>query len=134
MVKMFEDEDFVEQEENDPFSPGFASDSEGLNNEYEEVVSAEAPKKLNLNYESGTYADHPSLPDQFDKFPDTVKIGYPQVGIFNLKESNQLDAYNTLLKRTHPESAPDIAIVENRVSDDFTVMVTFKKLTYLIPG
>lgn len=134
MVKMFDDADFVDQEDNDPFSPGVTSDSESLFQEEEEQIQEDAPKKINLNYESGTYIDHPSLPDQFDKFPETVKIGYPQVRVFNLKDSNQLDAYNELLKRTYPETAPDIVIVDNRVSDDFTVMITFKKLTYLIPG
>ena len=134
MIKLVEDEDSMLLDENDPFSPGSTSDSESLDTGYEEEIVQETPKKLNLNYESGTYIDHPSLPDQFDKYPDTVKIGYPQVRIFNLKDSNQLDLYNDLLKRTYPESAPDIVIVDNRVSDDFTVMITFKKLTYLIPG
>lgn len=133
MTKLFEDSDFINSED-DPFSPGITSDSESLNEDLETELAEEIPKKINLNYESGTYIDHPSLPDQFDKFPDTVRIGYPQVSIFNLKDPSQLESYNNLLKRTYPESAPDIVIVDNRVSDDFTVMITFKKLTYLIPG
>lgn len=135
MVKIFEDNDFVSSEEDVSFCPGIVADADSLTSADVEYTQEEAPtKKLNLNYESGTYADYPSLADQFDKYPDTVKLGYPQVKVFSLKNPLQLDQYNELLKRTHPESAPDIVIVDNRVSEDFTVMVTFKKLTYLIPG
>lgn len=124
-INMFEGDDI--------FSPGIVSD-ETISVEVGEQEKPETTKKLNLNYASGTYADKPSLPDQFSKYPDTVKIGFPQAAVFNLKDKNDLKDYNALLKDTFPDTSPSILISDTRLSEDFTVMVIYTKLTYLIPG
>ena len=119
------------------FSPGILSDDDIAH--FEEDVptkkSEEQEKpKLKLDYESGTYANHAVLPDQLEKYPETVKFGPPQVSIFNLQDPADLDKYNSLLRDTHPETSPKTVIIDCRVNKNYVAMVTYKNLQYLIPG
>jgi hypothetical protein len=121
----------------DDFSPGASAEDESLAADEptsEEEQSVPAEKKLKLNYESGSYADYPSLVDQFEKFPETVKFGFPQADVFKLTDKEDLSRYNELLKKTHPETEPRVIIADHRINDDYVAMVTYKQLYYLIPG
>lgn len=127
--------DDTEYEDLIDFSPGFSAEDESLFVP-EEIKEEEEPAKpkLKLDYASGTYSETAVIVDQFEKFPDTVKFGPPQAAVLNLQKETDLTAYNNLLQKTHPDSAPQIVITDHRVNDDYVVMVTYKKLTYLIPG
>jgi hypothetical protein len=135
---MYFSETEIDEELEDEFSPGASAEDESLVEDTEiqeeDEDSKSSEKKLKLNYESGSYSTTPSLVDQFEKFPETVKFGYPQADVFTLTNLEDLSRYNELLKKTHPETQPQIIIADHRINDNYVAMVTYKQLYYLIPG
>ncbi len=77
----------------------------------------------------------PMFTDQRVRYPHTVTYGAIQMAVFNLPA--QLEALNALMQRTHPDTAPEIDILQSRIEfsptqGTFHNLVTYRELQYIL--
>lgn len=93
----------------------------------------EAEAKEDIPAPAGQWRSTPSRPDQIEH-EGAWRMGPPLVEVLDLKESDQLEKYRGILRRTHPPGAPQVAVVENHKhfhEHHLTVVLTYHEIEYL---
>lgn len=108
----------------------FASNLEEAVKEEQE----EAPEKEDSK-SAGKYVwgDTPTFDDQYTKYPDLCRLVGPEVAIFDIINTAELDKLNTMLKKQNPQSAPAIVLAnkkENFHEGKWYVLLEYYRVEY----
>lgn len=94
-----------------------------------ENPAPEEKKKVN----KVAYSEHPSIPDQFEKIPESVISDGTVTKTLNLSIPAQEEAYNNIISETYPLAAPKVRVTRDSVEffeGKFYVLITYQKLLY----
>lgn len=76
----------------------------------------------------------PSMADQYEKLPHTVRMGPPVYDIFDLNRDGELERMNKFVARTHPRGAPEIIVTSEQRKfhcASWKILVSYQVLEYL---
>ena len=92
-------------------------------------------KKLELKTVA-RYYEKPSIPNQFQLYPDTCRVGPVQYKIFRMDEDEKSVAEcNKFLERAYPEAAPSIIVVGvdkqfDEKKTGWLMLISYREVTY----
>lgn len=82
---------------------------------------------------AGEWRTTPSVKDQAERYPESVKLADPETKILDLSKEEDLKEFNRIQKAAGNTSAPTLAITDlekQQVNGSWTVFVTFNKVLY----
>jgi hypothetical protein len=99
----------------------------------EVVVEPEVKEELDEAGQS-KWRDTPTFADQMRSHPKTCRRLAPQMRVFNLKNEEDLKAFNQLLKDSHPPEAPKYILQtqEQTFEGSWCILARFQQVQYKI--
>lgn len=104
--------------------------------EQDEDDAVPASEEVKDDKGDSIWSDTPTFSDQLWRFPETCRMGAPITAMFKLKDDIEINRLNTLMARTIPEGAPDIAIIPglppqwSEEEGSFVELVKYRKVQY----
>lgn len=121
------------------FDPGQAGDDASDPQEEEEKAPEPdvTPTGPPLPYKKDKFYDGysrvPTFMDQYERFPNTVKVGQLQAEVFDLMSSSDLSRYNELLSQYTSSESPQVRIEGSdtlKQDGHWKILVHFRYLWY----
>lgn len=112
----------------------FAPKAVESSNEEDDDAEDEHPQVKPPKDPNVVWLPHPSIPDQMQKMPNTIRVG-PQVdAVFNLSAAGELAAFNLIQGKATDQIGGQTAVIHHMAKEfhqgQFFALVTYSQIFY----